>query len=61
MQLVTPRSPFVSPEAVVGMAVYSAKASYTARAATLGNDGREHPLIEGGVARPVFHKENDNV
>jgi pyruvate dehydrogenase (quinone) len=26
MQLVTPPSPFVSPEAVVGMAVYSAKA-----------------------------------
>ena len=26
MQLVTPPSPFVSPEAVVGMAVYSARA-----------------------------------
>ena len=26
MQLVTPPSPFVSPEAVVGMAVYTAKA-----------------------------------
>jgi pyruvate dehydrogenase (quinone) len=26
MQLVTPPSPFVSPEAVVGIAVYSAKA-----------------------------------
>lgn len=26
MQLVTPPSPFVSPEAVVGMVVYSAKA-----------------------------------
>jgi pyruvate dehydrogenase (quinone) len=26
MQLVTPPSPFMSPEAVVGMAVYSAKA-----------------------------------
>jgi pyruvate dehydrogenase (quinone) len=26
MQLVTPPSPFVAPEAIVGMAVYSAKA-----------------------------------
>ena len=27
----------------------------------LGNDGRKHPLIEAGIGRPVFHKENDNV
>ena len=27
----------------------------------LANDGREHPLIEARIGRPVFHKENDNV
>ena len=53
--------PLVAPEAVVGMAVYSAKGTPTGQGRRrLGNDGREHPLIEG-IGRPVFHKENDNV
>ena len=36
MQLVTPPSPFVSPEAVVGMAVYTAKAMLHGKAMTFG-------------------------
>jgi pyruvate dehydrogenase (quinone) len=36
MQLVTPPSPFVPPETVVATAVYTARQSCTARAATSG-------------------------
>jgi hypothetical protein len=43
----TPPSPFVSSEAVVGMAVYTAKAMPHGKGPRrLGNAGGEHPLIE---------------
>ena len=42
MQLVMPPSPLVALEAVVRMAVYSARAMLWPRC--LGNDGGEHPL-----------------
>ena len=47
MQLVMPPSPFVRPEAVVGMAVYTAKAMLhgKGRDVFLGNGCGEHPLI----------------
>ena len=51
MQLVTPPSPFVSPEAVVGMAVYSAKAMLQRPwPRRLGNARRKHPLRQASVA-----------
>jgi Thiamine pyrophosphate enzyme, C-terminal TPP binding domain len=45
-QLVTPPSPLVSPEAVVGMAVYTASRNAARQGARrLGNAGGEHSLI----------------
>jgi pyruvate dehydrogenase (quinone) len=52
MQLVMPPSPFVSPEAVVGMAVYTAKANAARQGPRrLGDDRREHPLMTSGERR----------
>jgi pyruvate dehydrogenase (quinone) len=46
MQLVTPPSPFVSPEAVVGMAVYTAKRDAAGQGSRrLGNGCRQYPLV----------------
>ena len=55
MQLVMPPSPFVAPEAVVGMAVYSAKAMLARQGPRrLGNDCREYSLKRGdSIKRPL--------
>ena len=65
MLLVTPPSRFVLPEAVAGMAVYTARAILHGKDGyVLGDVRGEHPLMpsdETEIVRPVFSEDNDNV
>ena len=65
MQLVTPPSRFVLPEAVAGMAVYTATAILHGKGCDVLGDARgQRPLMpsdETEIVRPVFSEDNDNV
>jgi pyruvate dehydrogenase (quinone) len=61
MELVTPPSPFVSPEAVVGMAVYSVRAMLQGKGHDVWEMMVENLPTPHQIARQVSNNHYDNV